>query len=720
MKQLRISAITGTALVAMVLGLRAADPANFKPDWSFKGSALAGFHVVGDADWTAQNGELVGKAKPGGNGGWLVLDKQFQDVQLYFNYKCTGECQSGVMVRARKTADGGMAGVYVSMTQGDTTPYSMTLDPSGKETAREALSGPQRGGGAAPAAGRAAAGGAGANAPAAAAPAGGAAAGGAAAGGGGGGGRGGRRGAAADAAAAAPAAGATAPAAAPAGAQGAAPAPAPAPRGTQVGTAGRGRPPLKANEWNETYITVGQEGPASGSPSGSNGNIEVLATYAPMNIALVDEKNATGFGAIAFYVGGTGEVRYKDLALKDLLDVKTAKEIVSPRFTIQRLTTLYYGWGATTADVNHDGNLDIIAGPFYWLGPSFTEQRRYREGPIYNPENSFGPDMVNLSADFTGDGWPDVLSSLGNRHMDLYVNPRGESRRWEKFSVLPTISSEIVLLRDLDKDGKPEVIFGQGAANGYAWARPDPANPTAVWTPHVISTPGQAVNGHGLGVGDVNGDGRLDIVVPTGWYEQPAGGISVSPWTFHEAAFADNSNFGGGGGEMGVYDVNGDGLTDVVSGSAHNWGLNWFEQKKDGTFEMHMIAKDFSTADKNTGGVVFSESHAERFVDMDGDKIPDMITGKRYWSEAGNNTLTHNDPWGDPVLYIYKTVRDPKAPGGARFVPELVHNKSGVGSSFDVVDLNKDGKPDIVVSTIFGTYVFFGKPAAAPAAAPKK
>ena len=106
---------------------------------------------------------------------------------------------------------------------------------------------------------------------------------------------------------------------------------------------------------------------------------------------------------------------------------------------------------------------------------------------------------------------------------------------------------------------------------------------------------------------------------------------------------------------------------------------------------------------------------------MDGDGIPDMITGKRYWSEAGNNTLTHNDPWGAPVLYIYKTRRDAKAPGGATFVPELVHNKSGVGSSFDVVDLNKDGKPDIVTATTFGTYVFFGKPAAAaaPAAAKK-
>ena len=616
--------------------------------------------------WKAQNGELVGTAKPGTSGGWLVMDKGFQDVQLYTNYRCNGDCKSGVLLRAEKTPDGGMTGLFVSLTEGDTGVYALTLDSTGKETARDQITAPARGGGggrraAAPGEGRGAA-----RAGAAAAP---------------GGGR----------AQAAPA------------------------RGTQQGSSGRRGPVLQAGEWNEEYITIGQEGPTANSTERRN---EVVSTFA--GTIPLDEEHAGGYGPIALYVGGAGEVHYKDFAWKDLMHVVEPKEQVSPNYTIQRLNPLYYGWGAATADINHDGTLDVVSGPFYYLGPSFTEQVIYREGVIYNPENSFAPDMVNLTADFTGDGWPDILSSLGNRHMDLYVNPKGESRRWEKYSVLPTISSEIVLLKDLDKDGTPEVIFGQGAAGGYAWAKPDPANPTAVWTPHVMSSPGQAVNGHGLGVGDVNGDGRLDLVVPTGWYEQPAGGIATSPWAFHEAEFADSGIFGSGGGEMGVYDVNGDGLADVVAGSAHNWGLNWFEQKKaaDGTstFVRHEIAGNFST--KNTGDVVFSESHSERFVDMDGDKIPDMITGKRYWSEAGNNTLTHNDPFGAPVLYIYHTVRDKSAPGGARFRPELVHNKSGVGSSFDVVDLNKDGRPDIVTSTIFGTFVFERKAGAASTPAP--
>src|SRR6476620_5358305 len=148
----RSIAVAAACTVGLVLGVRAADPPNFKPDGSFKGSTLTGWHVVGDADWTAQNGEIIGKAKPGSNGGWLVLDKSFQDVQLYLNYKCTGECKSGVLLRAKKAADGSITGVLVSLADGDTGYYSVALDASGKETSRDRLSAPARGGGAGPAA----------------------------------------------------------------------------------------------------------------------------------------------------------------------------------------------------------------------------------------------------------------------------------------------------------------------------------------------------------------------------------------------------------------------------------------------------------------------------------------------------------------------------------------------------------------------------------------
>ena len=104
---------------------------------------------------------------------------------------------------------------------------------------------------------------------------------------------------------------------------------------------------------------------------------------------------------------------------------------------------------------------------------------------------------------------------------------------------------------------------------------------------------------------------------------------------------------------------------------------------------------DFST--KNAGGVMFSQLHGATYADVDGDGLQDFITGKRFWSHL--DTFIDPDPHGAPVLYVYRTVRNAKAPGGAEFVPELIHNRSGVGSHLSVVDLNKDGSPEIITST---------------------
>ena len=161
---------------------------------------------------------------------------------------------------------------------------------------------------------------------------------------------------------------------------------------------------------------------------------------------------------------------------------------------------------------------------------------------------------------------------------------------------------------------------------------------------------------------------------------------------------------------MGVYDVNGDGLNDVVTVmAAHGWGIAWFEQKRDAqgniTFVRHDIMGDLST--KNAGEVAFSEAHGAAFADMDGDGVPDLIVGKRLYSHLESHL--DPDPYGPAVLYWYRTVRNPKAEGGAEFVPELIHNRSGVGSQFVVTDLNGDGAPDIVTSNVKGTFIFWNQ-----------
>ena len=422
------------------------------------------------------------------------------------------------------------------------------------------------------------------------------------------------------------------------------------------------------------------------------------------------DEEISNYGPLALYVGGTGEVRFKQVEVKDLGRRVRPDEEVSSRFRMQHINDFYYGWSATAADINRDGILDIVSGPFYYLGPDYKVSREIYLSKTSDVSSQLTPAMVNFAWDFTGDGWPDVLISHG-RAMSLYVNPRGELRRWDKYDVLPSITSEIAVFKDVDGDGKPDVVFVGGGA--VCWASADPANPTAPWPIHKISKDGFYVAAqHGLGVGDINGDGRMDIVSPQGWWEQPPKGTPEGPWPFHPFAFSRWPRAGGsvGGAEMGIYDVNGDGLNDVVTSlEAHGWGLAWFEQKRDSSgnisFVEHMIMDDYST--KNPENVTFSELHGATVADVDGDGIPDFVVGKRVFSHQ--ESYVDPDPYGPGVLYWFRTIRDPKAPGGARFEPELIHNRSGVGSTVLAADLNKDGAMDIVTSTNRGTFIFWGK-----------
>ena len=79
---------------------------DFTPDFAFRGSSLTGWHTLGHANWRAENGEITGRPETA-DGGWLVLDKGYQDVKLYAEFRCADNCDAGVLARMEKVADGG-------------------------------------------------------------------------------------------------------------------------------------------------------------------------------------------------------------------------------------------------------------------------------------------------------------------------------------------------------------------------------------------------------------------------------------------------------------------------------------------------------------------------------------------------------------------------------------------------------------------------------------
>jgi hypothetical protein len=208
---------------------------------------------------------------------------------------------------------------------------------------------------------------------------------------------------------------------------------------------------------------------------------------------------------------------------------------------------------------------------------------------------------------------------------------------------------------------------------------------------------------------DFTGDSWPDILVyglpggPAHVYVNPAqqrpAADAASPlWPFHPGPFGPEGARGGG--QMYVYDVNGDGRNDVIaSHDGHGFGLGWFEQRPDGGFTEHRIMG--STAADHPHGVAFSQVHALRLADFDGDGLLDILTGKRRWAHGINGDPEPNAP---PVLYWFRLTRDGK--GGATYEPQRIDDDSGVGTQVTAGDVTGDGKPDVAVANKRGVFIF--------------
>jgi hypothetical protein len=273
---------------------------------------------------------------------------------------------------------------------------------------------------------------------------------------------------------------------------------------------------------------------------------------------------------------------------------------------------------------------------------------------------------------------------------------------------------EGIIHGDIDGDGDDDILCNHWAlvkGQGMTWL--EHINKAPWFVEHVVGTEGDV---HGNGLGDINGDKRVDIVTPVGWYEQPKD-ARVTPWTFHaDYEFQPAKGKGGAGSHpILVFDVDGDGRNDIIIGSAHAYGFAWLQQKVDSTgkrtFTTHWVETDFS------------QIHTFAMGDLNGDGKPDLVTGKRLFAHHGADigafeplyTFWYDLKGGAFERHILSYNHLPYYPeeGGLNPPPNYVVS---AGMKLNIADLNKDGRNDIIIAGKGGLYVFYnhGNPPTPP------
>jgi hypothetical protein len=353
--------------------------------------------------------------------------------------------------------------------------------------------------------------------------------------------------------------------------------------------------------------------------------------------------------------------------------------------------------GVAIADVNRDGKMDILVGDVWYEAPDWKVHEIRPPGNYGDGAAGYSKSFGCFADDFNHDGWPDlIVIPFPGEACYWYENPQGRSGHWKEHLLWRSACNETPQYADLFGDGKKKLIMAIQPEGQMCWFEPGP-DPSAPWVPHPISdkstkdrkTPGTERFSHGLGVGDLNGDGRLDVICTEGWWEQPAKDDG-KPWKFHPA------KLGAACADMFAYDMDGDGKADVVSSSAHFYGMWWYHQRagKDGV-------PQFVEDPRFILHGLVSETHALHCVDINGDGLKDLVTGKRWWAHGPTGDM---DPMAPADLYWFEAKR--AKDGQTRFVIHRIDDDSGVGTQFVVADINGDKLPDIVVANKKGVFVF--------------
>jgi hypothetical protein len=354
------------------------------------------------------------------------------------------------------------------------------------------------------------------------------------------------------------------------------------------------------------------------------------------------------------------------------------------------IDTAYRSEGVAVFDVDLDGNMDIVTEQFWYAGPSFVPHE-IRTPEAFDPATSFCSSFAIIGWDVDEDGWEDIVVAphVNGDPMLWYRNPRGVDVHWESHVLARRGAAglETPIVVDLFGDERPILISSDSNLGILGWQVPG-FDPTQPWPLHPISGenfPGAAMAVHGIGAGDVDGDGRLDVLTGYGWFQATD---DHDVWQWHEVPFGPDRCS-----RMFAIDLDNDGLADIVCSRPHGYGLHWFHQLQPPVIgERKFVERSIDES--------VSQMHALRVDDLDDDGIPEIVSGKRWWAH-GEGTDPGVD---DPAVVVSYSIKH--TANGPSFERSIIDDDSGVGTQFAIADVDSDGRLDIVTSNKKGLFYF--------------